>query len=270
MRYTVVLLAAASMVVSGCDRKAEGQTVAVVNGEEITSSELNAEIALANLPADADKKAVTSRILQSMIDRRILAQQAREDGLDKTPEFLTRQRRATEDALITMIATRKLSSAKLPSADEVAGFQEKQPEKFAKREVLTIDQIEYPTQADEAVLAALKDTHTIDQVAAVLAAKGVETRRAKRKMVSSDIPHELYERIQQVPAGEPFIVPVGGRTVASVIVAREPAPLVGDDAKPVAVAALRQQTGAKLMETLLKDLRGKAKIEYKPGFEPKK
>ncbi|QNN65326.1 SurA N-terminal domain-containing protein [Sphingomonas rhizophila] len=268
MRYSVLLLTAAAIVVSGCDRKAEGQTVAVVNGEEITSAELNAEISLANLPADVDKKAATARILQTMVDRRLLAQQAKADGLDKTPEFLTRQRRATEDLLIGMVAQRKLSSTKLPSPDEVTKLQQSQPEKFAKREILTLSQLEFPTQKDPAALQAIKDSHSLADLEAALKARGVEVRRGTRKISSADFPHDIYVRVSQLPPGEPFLIPVGNRSVANVITAREPAPLTDEQAKPVAVNVLRQQSGAKIMETMLKDLRTKAKIEYKEGFAP--
>jgi EpsD family peptidyl-prolyl cis-trans isomerase len=268
VRYSVLLMTAAAIALSGCDRKAEGQTVAVVNGEEITSAELNSEISLANLPADVDKKAATARILQTMIDRRLLAQQARADGLDKTPEYLTRQRRATEDTLIAMVAQRKLSSAKLPTPEEIAKLQQSQPEKFAKREILTLSQLEFATQKDPAALQAIKEAHSLDELAAVLTARGVEVKRGGRKISSADFPHEIYSRIAQLPPGEPFIIPVGGRSVANVITAREPAPLADEQAKPLAVNVLRQQNGAKVMEAMLKDLRTKAKIDYKTGFGP--
>ena len=99
---------------SACAKKAEGQTVAIVNGEEITAAELNAELANAKIGEGADKAEARSRVLQAMIDRRLLAQQAKADGIDKTPEFLNRQRRATEDLLISMLASRQIDTAKLP------------------------------------------------------------------------------------------------------------------------------------------------------------
>jgi hypothetical protein len=46
---------------SACDREATGQVAAVVNDEEITLQEINAEIAALQIPETADKKAVSSR-----------------------------------------------------------------------------------------------------------------------------------------------------------------------------------------------------------------
>ena len=269
MEYRIVILAAA-LFVSSCDRKAEGQSVAVVNGEEITSSELNAELGMAKLPPGMDKKTATERMLQTMIDRRLLAQQARADGLDRSPEFITRQRRATEDLLIGMLAQRKLNTAKLPSPNEVASFEASRPGMFARRELWNMEQLQYATPTDPAIVKKIAETRTLESLAGILTASGVEFTRSKARLNSATLPHGLYEEITGLPADEPFIIPVGARSVASVIVSREAIPLTGDASRPVAVAAMRRAEGTKLMEGQLKDLRAKAKIEYKAGFAPKK
>ena len=269
MRYRIFILAAA-LFVSSCDRKAEGQSVAVVNGEEITSSELNAELGMARIPPGLDKKEATSRLLQSMIDRRLLSQQARTDGLDRSPEFLTRQRRATEDLLIGMLAQRKLNTAKLPSPNEVASFEASRPEMFAQRELWNLEQLQYATPTDPGVVKQIAAARSLEALAEILTANGVEFKRSKARLNSATVPHGMYEQIAALPAGEPFIVPIGSQSVASLIVSKEPVPLTGEASRPVAVAAMRRAEGAKLMEGQLKDLRTKAKIEYKEGFAPKK
>ena len=106
MRSKIVLAVGIALMASACTKKAEGQTVAIVNGEEITAAELNAELGNAKIPEGADKNQARSRVLQAMIDRRLLAQQARKDGIDKTPEFLNRQRRATDEWLVNRALAR--------------------------------------------------------------------------------------------------------------------------------------------------------------------
>ncbi|HMI41230.1 MAG TPA: SurA N-terminal domain-containing protein [Sphingomicrobium sp.] len=269
MRYRVSILAAA-LILSGCDRKAEGQSVAVVNGEEITISELNSELGMAKLPPGMDKKAATTQVLQAMIDRRLLAQQARADGLDKSPEFVTRQRRVTEDLLIGMLAARKLNSSKLPSPNEVASFEASRPELFAKREVWNIEQLRYATPQDPNVLNQIAAAHSLEALAQVLTANGIEFRRSKTSLSSAIVPHPLYEKIASLPSAEPFIIPAGSQSVANVIASKEATPLPDDASRPVAVAKMRQAQGEKVMEGHLRDLRAKAKIDYKAGFAPKK
>lgn len=270
MRHTLIVACLAGLVLTGCERKAEGQTVAVVNGEEITSAELNAELSRANIPATADKTKARAQILQAMVDRRLLAQQAKSDGLDKSPDFLNRQRRSTEDLLIGMLASRQINTAQLPSADTIAKFQASRPEMFAKRETWDLEQLFYQTPKDAAALKRIADTHSIDALAAALTQSGIPFNRGKNKINTAIIPHELYVKLNSLPAGEPFIVPSGDRSAASAIVARTSSVPSAADAKSLAVQAIRQTDGQKFMENRLKSLRTGAKIEYQTGFAPPK
>lgn len=270
MRHRTLLIVSAALLFSGCDRKAGGQTVAVVNGEEITASELNAELQAANVPAGFDKKVATSRVLEALIDRRLLEQQARADGIDKSPDFLNRQRRANEQLLISMLAQRKLKTAELPSAAEVASFEASRPEMFSKREDWTISQLIYATPTDPKVNPQIAATQSLDALAQVLTNAGIPFTRSQAKISSAAVPHELYAKIEALPPGDPFIVPTGDHSVANAVSAREPTPIMGDAARPLAVGQMRQEQGQKQIAAQVKDLRAKAKVDYKEGFKPGK
>ena len=268
VRSRIIVAVGLALVISGCNKKAEGQTVAVVNGEEITAAELNAELSNAKAPPGLDKKDVRSRVLQQMIDRRLLAQQAKKDGVDKSPDFLNRERRMHEDLLIGMLASRQMDTTRLPSASEIQRFQASRPEMFAKREQWNLDQIRFTMPTDPAVRSKLDATKSLDGVAKTLTDAKITFDRQKNRLDTAVIPHELYARLMTADPGEPFIVPIGNMAIASSIVSREPAPITGDQAQPVAVAALRRTQAAKLMQDRLKALRDSAKIEYKPDFAP--
>ena len=268
MRHRIILSLTVALLATACDRKAEGQTVAVVNNEEITAAELNAELANANLPADVDKKQATARILQGLVDRRLLAQQARNEGIDTSPEFLNRQRRMTEDLLIGMMAQRQMNTAKLPTAQEIQQVQAAQPQIFGKREIWDLEQVAYPTPKDPAVQQRILGTKSMAELTTVLSQAGVQFQRAKNRLDTAVMPADLFGRLSTLPAGEPFIVPTAGQSVASVIVARQPAPLDEAAARTTAVNVIRRQQGQSFMENRLKDLRKSAEIEYKEGYGP--
>ena len=270
MRKSLIMACVLAGAIAGCDRKAEGQTVAVVNGEEITSAELNAELSRINIPAGIDKDKARAQILQAMVDRRLLAQQAKTDGIDKTPDFLNRERRGTEDLLIQMMAARQMNTAQLPSATQISDFQTGHPELFAKRETWTMDQLAYQTPTDPAALKRIADAGSMDAMVAALTQSGIPFNRAKSKVNTAAVPHEMWVRIDALSPGRPFIVPNGPRSVANAILSREPAVPSADEARSLAVQAIRQTDGRKLMETRLKSLRSTAKIDYKTGFAPKK
>lgn len=265
-RTLSVLFLLASL--QACDKKAEGQTVAVVNDEEITASELNAELANANIPDSVDKKAVTNRVLQGLIDRRLLAEQARKDGIDRSPDFIARQRRMNEELLIGMLANRSLDTSKLPTDAEIVAFQAKQPQAFANREVWKLDQLQYDTPRDKAVQDRIIATKTLSELAAVLSAARIPFQRANNQLITSAIPAELYPQLARLAPGEPFIVPAGAKSVASAIVSRVPAALSGPQARTEAVNAIRRQNSTAALQQRLKDLKASAEIDYKEGFAP--
>jgi EpsD family peptidyl-prolyl cis-trans isomerase len=257
-----------ALVICGCNKKAEGQTVAIVNGEEITAAELNAELSNTKIPEGMDKNQARNRVLQQMIDRRLVAQQAKKDGIDKSPDFLNRQRRMNEDLLINMFASRQVDTTRLPSDPEIARFQASRPEMFAKREQWNLDQLRFALPSDPAVKAKLAAAHSLEEIAKILTDARVTFDRQKNRLDTAVVPHDLYGRIETAPPTEPFIVPVGNLAIASVITSREPAAITSDEARPIAVAAMRRTDAAKVMQERLTALRQAAKIDYKSGFAP--
>lgn len=269
MRRTAAAVSIA-MFLCSCGHKAEGQTVAVVNGEEITASELNAALQNVNLPSDVSKDDARSRVLQELVERRLLVQQAQKDGVDKSPEYITEKRRLDDNLLVNLLIQRQLKTRELPDADEIGKFEASHPQMFADREIWALQQLQYTTPKDPKVLTEIQNAHSLDALAAVLSSNGVQFTRSSKKIDTAAFPVDTYRQIQSAPAGEPFIVSAGGRSAASAVVGREPAALSGDDARAFALKTLQQQQAQKLLQTRLDEAKKTAKIEYQPGFAPKK
>jgi EpsD family peptidyl-prolyl cis-trans isomerase len=268
VKYGIFAAVAVSVIVSGCQRKAEGQTVAVVNGDEITAPDLNFALTQAKIPDGSDKTKARNQILDQLVDRRLLAEQARKEGIDKSPEYLNRERRADEDLLISMLADRRLNTAQLPSDSEIQTFISTHPEMFAKREMWDLDQVQFQLPADAAAKADIKASRTMDQLIAALQKHQIAFNRQKNRLDTAMVPPELYAKLASLPAGATFAIGVGNRMVANAIVGREPHPITGDQAKPVAVQAIRKTQTATSLQSLLKSLRNSAKIDYQPGYAP--
>ncbi len=270
VRARIIFAVGVGIFAAGCDKKAEGQTVAVVNGEEITAPELNAELANANIATEADKQQARARVLQALIDRRLLAQHARAQALDKSPEYLNRHRRMSEDLLISMLGARQINSAQLPSTNDINRFAATRPNMFAKREFWNLEQIRFEMPKDKRVTDQMAAAKSLDDLMKILSANGIQFVRAKNRLDTAIVPLNVYGKVATLPAGEPFIIPIGNQAVASVIVSRDPAPLTVEQARPQAVAVMRREQGAKFMQDRLKSLRQEAKIEYQGGFAPPK
>lgn len=242
--------------------------MAVVNNDEITAADLNAELASQNLSATGATKEARNEALQRLINRRLLEQQARTDGLDKSPEFLNQQRRQTENLLINMFVSKHVNTAQVPTPAQISQFEASHPQMFGKREIWTLQQIIYPLQKSAAVNAKITAANTLDEVAQALTAAGVQFTRATRQVDTAVFPLSIYNQIIALKPGEPFVAPGPDKAAASVVSARQPAPLPDDKARQLALNGLRREQVDKFVGDRVKSLQTSAKIQYQPGFGP--
>ncbi|MEQ1547095.1 MAG: SurA N-terminal domain-containing protein [Chakrabartia sp.] len=260
-------LIALALSISACGKKATGQVVAVVNDEEITLEELNAELNGVSIPANADKKLAMRQLLQQVIDRRLLAQAAKEQGLDRDPVYITQQRRANEDLLVRLYAKKASDSIPVPDAKAIAQYITAHPEMFASRTRYKLDQLRFAAPSDPAQIKALEANHTIAEIAATLTRFGIKFERGNGALDTGATPPATLKQILSLPAGEPFITPSGQLLVASVIVGQDPMTVPEAQTRPLAVQSIRNENLNKIGETRLKEARAAAKIDYQPGYE---
>jgi peptidyl-prolyl cis-trans isomerase C len=270
MSQRIVFAIILAFLVTSCEKKAGGQTVAVVNNEEITATDLNAELSNSNVAAGDASKEVRDQALERLVDRRLLAQQAKSNGIDKSPEFLNQQRRLTEDLLINLLISRQTNTQQVPSADDIAKYEASHPGMFAKREIWTLNQLNYPLPKDPSVNTKITAAKTLDEVAQALTAAGIQFTRGTKQFDSAVLPPNLYAQLSNLAPGEPFVAPGPDRAVASVITARQPAPFNPDQARQLALSQMKRDQANQLVAQRVKDLKAKAKIEYGPGFAPPK
>ena len=270
MGQRIVFAIVLACILSSCEKKPEGQTLAIVNNEEITAADLNGELAsMTNVGPNPGKEA-RAQALDRLINRRLLAQQARAEGLDKTPEFLNQVRRGTEDLLINMLVSRQTKTQQVPTAADIAKFEAARPGTFANREIWTLQQIIYPLPKDPTVTAKIAAAKSLDEVAQALTAGGIQFTRATKQFDSAMLPADIYNQLSHLAPGEPFIAPGPGQAAASVITARQSAPLSPEQQRQVALVQMRRDQVNNVLNSRIKELKAKAKIEYQPGFGPAK
>jgi EpsD family peptidyl-prolyl cis-trans isomerase len=256
------------VLVAGCQKEATGQVAAVVNGEEITLQEVNAELSSMQLPQGVDKTQAQKAALQRIVDRRLLAQAARDDGLDKTPEFLIRRRQLEDALLVQLLSQRVGRSVAVPDAKAIDAFAERNPALFSGRTIFTVDRIQFAAPADTAKLKALQGDHSMDAVASRLRQLGIEFSRDAGQLDSARLGQERLNQIRSLPPGEPFVLAENGVVTVAVITGSKPQPIEGDQARPAAVQLLRNQSLSAAMQQRLEAQKGKAKIEYQDSFSP--
>ncbi|WP_269769693.1 EpsD family peptidyl-prolyl cis-trans isomerase [Sphingomonas sp. MA1305] len=264
----LVSCVAIAVALSGCQKKATGQVAAVVNGDEITLQEVNGALRNANIPDGAEKDKARAAVVQRLIDKRLIEQQAKAAGTDRDPEFLTRQREVDQALLLEFYAKRVQDTLRVPDKSAIDKFISDHPLNFAGRTIFSVDQIRFPAPTDQSVIAGMKDLHTLQAIMDYLTGKGIKFDRGASKVDSAQVPPQMMQQVLALPPGEPFIVPTPQGVVASVITGKEVQPLAPEQAQPMAVQMMRAQELDKVIQQRLKDARAKAKIEYQPGFAP--
>jgi EpsD family peptidyl-prolyl cis-trans isomerase len=258
----------ALLALAGCKREATGQVAAVVNGDEITLQELNQEIGNDQLPKNVDRKAIQQAALQKIIDRRLVSQVARDEGIDKQPEYITRQRQMNELLLIQMFGQKLGRAARMPDTAEIDKFMAAHPATFGQRTVYQLDRVQFPMPANPQSLQSLKDDHTMAAVMTRLTSLGINFKRSPGELDTAVVPPQIMARIKALPPGEPFVLPEGKTLIVSAVTGSQPQPLVGAQARPIAVEQMRAENLRNTMGERLKTARASAKIEYQAGFAP--
>ncbi len=265
------MLLATVLFSTGCSREATGQVVAVVNGQEITLSELNGELRAAGNVAGGDQSAQRNAALQRLIDRKLLVQQAQERNLDKDPDYLQQQLRVNDDLLIGMLGKQATSKLPIPDQSDIDKFIAENPQMFDGRAVYNLDQIVFATPSDRTKLKLLEGDHTMDAVAASLTKLQIKFERREGNLDTASIPADLQRRINTLPPGEPFVLGAANQMVVSVIVGKKTVPSDPTASRALAVEAIRRKEIAELGEKQVKQARAAAKIEYQSGYSaPKK
>lgn len=247
----------------------EGAVVAVVNGEEVTLQDVDAQ--LPSLPAGADRKSARIGTLQQIIGRKLMAQEARQLGLDRDAAFLAQKRRLEEELLVSTFAKQQMANVPNPDAATITRFMADNPHMFASRRIYKLDQIQFDIPADTTYLKNLQAAHTLDAAGQALTRMGVKFERGAGTMDSAKISAQMLSQVLALPKGEPFIVasPQPGKGLINVITGSEPVIVPPAEQRNIAANALRNQALAKIGEQRLAETRARAKIEYQPGFEPR-
>ncbi|WP_312166421.1 SurA N-terminal domain-containing protein [Phenylobacterium sp.] len=271
--HGAALLACVAM--SGCDligggsKAPTGQVVATVNGEEITVTELNRELGGA-APADAQqRKAMEQAALESIITRKLIAQTAKEQKLDKTPAFAQQEMQAKEAMLVGAMQRKIAAAVASPSRVEAEKFVADHPHMFADRRVMVVDQI-VVGKFTPALMKEFEPLTTLEQVEAVLGRQNLDFQRTTTVLDTLNAPEGLTDTLMKLPPGEIFIFPRGSAIFVNQIRESRSLPFTGERAVNYATAGLKQQRTqdavARQVETLRKG--ADEKITYNDKYKP--
>jgi EpsD family peptidyl-prolyl cis-trans isomerase len=267
----------ACIAVSGCgligggSKAPKGQVVATVNGEEITVTELNRELAGASSTDPKERKAIEQAALQSIITRKLVAQTAKEQKLDKTQDYAQQEMQAKEAMLVGAMQRKIATTIVNPTRTEAEKFVADHPNMFAQRKVMVVDQI-VVGKFDQNLMKEFEPMTTLAQIEAVLEREKLDFQRTTTVLDTLNAPEGLTDTLMKLPPGEIFIFPRGNAVFVNQIRESQVLPFTGERAINYALAGLKsmrtQEAIAKQVESIRKG--AEEKITYNDKYKPEK
>jgi peptidyl-prolyl cis-trans isomerase C len=279
------LSGAAALVVTSCvalsacripglpptEKAPTGQVVATVNGKEITRVELETELIGVNPPDPKARKAVEQQALRMIVNRTILADAARKQQLDKSPEFAVQQRRLEDNLLAQMLEKKIAVGVPPPSSEEATRFITDHPDIFAQRKVFVVDTIRMARPADPDIIKGLQPLKSLPDVEAYLTANHIDHGRTSGNIDVIGMEPKLVDQIVKLPPNEVFLYP-GPNGILLVNQIREThiVPFEGDQAQKYALDLIKKQRTQEAVGRQLQQIIGQAgsEVKYNDAYRP--
>jgi peptidyl-prolyl cis-trans isomerase C len=150
------------------ETKKEGQVLAEVNGGSITTGDFNRE--LKNLPeylkTMADSPEGRKEMLDTMVIRELILQQASKDGLDKGAEIEEKMKDLKKRLIVESFLKKKVETESQVSDADLQKFYEQNKEKFKTGEQIKASHILVKTEKEaKDILAKIKAGGNFEELA---------------------------------------------------------------------------------------------------------
>ena len=250
------------MILSGCGGGAtpKGQVVAVVNGQEVTFQDLSAQARM-----DGANQPNSKVLLQKVIGRMLLAQEAHQKGLDRYPGFPSDMTALKQNFLAQKEVRASVKPTPTPSGSQIAAFMSAHPALFARRAKVQLTEITIHDGIDR---KSLQGPESMDQLERKLTSLNVAFDRRQQQVDTAEIPAALAARVLDSADGTLTFIDGPRETLAFTVTGRTPVSLPPDAEQALAVRLIQQQAGQQQVNTLLQAQESRAHIAYQKGFAP--
>lgn len=274
MRFKVAVVAAACLGLAACgDGQPKGQVVAKVGKEEVTALDLQTALANFKAPNAQIRKAAEQQALSQIVQRKLLAQAARKQKLDKTPEFARQEEQMTETLLIRDWQDKLVKAVPPPNADEVNQFISAHPDLYGARKIFSVDVIRFQAPNDPTLAKALQPLHTLDEVRALLTERKIPFASNATQIDALAVDPRFVDQLMKIKPDDVFIVPQANNVViAGHISGVKIDPPPSDIATRHATEFLRR---SRIQEAVNRQFgsavqQGLKNVKYAKGYEPPK
>ncbi|WP_290970891.1 EpsD family peptidyl-prolyl cis-trans isomerase [Herbaspirillum sp.] len=252
-----VLLAVAVLALAGCEKaKPSGQSLAQVNGEEITVHQLNAEVK--SFPGSPP-----ATLLEALVNRQLLVDAARKAKIDEDPAVLAELQKVRDTVLAQAYVNRRVGPIAPPTEQEIAQFYKDSPDSFAQRRQYEFGEaIIDPKDMSAKIEGFMVGKKSIDEIGSFLDGEHVPYRRESASRFSTELPTTMSESLRTMEPGTVFVVKENDQTLLVSLQSARSAPLSLAESTPQIRQLLTARKYTELVNAQIKPLKEAARIEY--------
>ncbi len=269
-----VLLAAVILSLAGCGDKpggeaAAGQAAAQVNGEAIGVRDIEQELTKAGIKKDsAQSQEAANRLLNVLLEQRLLAQQARKDGMEKDPNVI-HALQAAERQVLAQAYVEKLTANVVKAGDtQISDYYNQHPELFSQRRIYRLQEIIIPVtpESADAVKARLGSGANLNDLMQWLKSQNIPVRGAQTVKSAEQLPLELLAKLHPLQDGQAITMEGAKQVTILALTGSQAQPLTQEQARPAIERYLLVNAKRERAKADLDKLRAAAKIEYLPPY----
>ncbi|PTQ80221.1 EpsD family peptidyl-prolyl cis-trans isomerase [Nitrosomonas ureae] len=255
-----------ALTLTACDKepntKKSGQSIVSVNGSEITMLQLNDEIRRSNIRADQYESA-REQLLESLIARQLIVDEAIRNKLDRTPEVMQARERANAQVIAQAYLQGIISKIAKPSKAEIEDYFQKNPELFAQRKQFDLTTVRIATREVSEELKRVIDTaKSIEEVVTWLDKNNIQYFRSLATRSSADLPLQLVSTLREKSKDTIFIINEQEKSILISVNAIKDNSVSETAAAPQIERFLINQKYKEATDAEIARLRTSAKIEY--------
>ena len=264
---------AVSLVACGKSESKSGQALVKVGKEEVTALQLNEELQRVNVPV-AQQAQARKQVLESLVDRQIVLNQAMEEKVDRDPKVVQSIERAKALIIAQAYMQNKTGTPAKPTRDEIAQYFDKNPALFAQRKTMELRQLNLATSdLSDNLKKEIDSAKSIDDVAAFMERNNIKFARQQISRSTADLAPALSEKIVNLPKGQLFIVREGDRSTLMTVADIKDTPVTLQASEAQIAQFLTNARVKEAATAELARLRAATKIEYQnkadePGAAP--
>ncbi|MER2513724.1 MAG: EpsD family peptidyl-prolyl cis-trans isomerase [Nitrosomonas ureae] len=254
------------LTLTACDKetstKKSGQSIVSVNDSEITMLQLNDEIRRSNIRADQYEIA-REQLLESLIARQLIVDEAVRNKLDRTPEVMQARERANAQVIAQAYLQGIISKLAKPSKAEIEDYFQKNPELFAQRKQFDLTTVRIATRdVSEELKKVIDAAKSMEEVVTWLDKNKIQYFRSLATRSSADLPLQLVSMLREKSKDTIFIINEQEKSILISVNAIKDNSVSETVAAPQIERFLINQKYKEATDAEIARLRTSAKIEY--------